>query len=932
MSIKTIDKPIQGSAGIAKRINKGAEKMVFDILQSTQYSMPIQSTVRELVTNACDSQREKEMAIEILMGKKKVEDYYIERHGPQYEDSNFDKSYYNRDHFNVHCEIDLVYTKNEGVGYCDTFAVTDYGVGIGARRLEGILELGYSTKRNTSENFGAFGLGAKAPLSTGVDFYTIETIYNGMRFKCNCYNYKTDFIIPAFNVKLGKQNPFITFSDGTKVYYEQLGADTSTNQTTISFGVKRHNRNKFEESVEEQLLYFDNVNFTVVDNEDENTPDREVRFKAEIIHNSKNLIVSDGYTYNRPHIVLVKDENATTGINYGYIDFRELEMETMYGSVAFKCPTRQVITNDDGTETVLQEGVDVTPSREKVIWNESTKKYIKGVVMAAAQEASDMIQEELKETDFLKWVDACRSIITGNSSENRILNKLSRIINKDDIKPKYSPDPRIKYGPANKIFEGLKIMKPSQLRKHSKEVIEREVVKDWQGFDAKHFYERTGSWSKYKDMYLMETGEDDYWNKNHVTTYSLIDLDEKYDPQIAKLHADAILDKGNAHQKLIKEKARVTAKRTAILKLIEKSEWFKNYDEVEVPEEWLANCKEVEAEEEEKAQFTNLSATERREIEKRMVAYTVRYDDKKDDHFTMDKIEPRAKDLMNSSNRIYYCTREHEAKMKQAALLLKNVMPKHKEVYPQSNFSSYDRDYEWPVYWYEHPPVRFMKWQGDGYYDWAIPVQGWDTPQLIRVSQSKVKFITQNPNVKHIDELFLQLTTNNGYTMDESLVKYYTAHKLEKINQFKFMQGLSCIHNQLQKDYCKLQDMRNDNYSELEYRSVKTIAPAIIEHMDKLYEFQKFCNECDDAEQIQDKSKELFVLSDVSEARAADLDILAKYDNIVEFASEVKPLLDEFELLNERECNMSPELEKELRVYLRAKSRETWNSEIEEEE
>ena len=140
MSIKTIDKQIKGSAGIAKKINKGAEKMVFDILQSTQYSMPIQSTVRELVTNACDSQREKEIAIEILGGEKKVEDYYIERHGDQYEDSNFDISYYNigslefgKDH------IDLVYEQNEGVGYCDKFSVTDHGVGIGGRRLEGIL-------------------------------------------------------------------------------------------------------------------------------------------------------------------------------------------------------------------------------------------------------------------------------------------------------------------------------------------------------------------------------------------------------------------------------------------------------------------------------------------------------------------------------------------------------------------------------------------------------------------------------------------------------------------------------------------------------------------------------------------------------------------------------------------------------------------------
>ena len=74
------------------------------------------------------------------------------------------------------------------------------------------------------------------------------------------------------------------------------------------------------------------------------------------------------------------------------------------------------------------------------------------------------------------------------------------------------------------------------------------------------------------------------------------------------------------------------------------------------------------------------------------------------------------------------------------------------------------------------------------------------------------------------------------------------------------------------------------------------------------------------------KSKELFVLSDISEAKAADLTILAKYDNIVEFAEEVKPLLDELMCLENRDCTMSSELEKEVRVYLRAKSREIWEN------
>ena len=51
MSIKTIDKQIKGSEGLAKKINKGAEKMVFDISVSTQYSKLVPSTIRELATN-----------------------------------------------------------------------------------------------------------------------------------------------------------------------------------------------------------------------------------------------------------------------------------------------------------------------------------------------------------------------------------------------------------------------------------------------------------------------------------------------------------------------------------------------------------------------------------------------------------------------------------------------------------------------------------------------------------------------------------------------------------------------------------------------------------------------------------------------------------------------------------------------------------------
>ena len=332
MSIKTIGTSVvSNTEGVKKRINKAAEKLVFDVLQSTQYSTPIASTVRELVTNACDSQREKEIAIEIINGEKKVEDYYITRTEDEYRDSNFNPSYYNKEYLSSENLVEVNYYERDGTGYCDRFSVMDHGVGIGANRLEGYLELGFSTKRNTAENFGAFGLGAKVPLSTGVDFYTVTTVHNGKLFKFNCYAYKTDFLISKWEA-----DGSVVLSDGTIVYYQDAAM---LNYTEVSFGVKRHNRMKFVDAVQDQLCYIPNVKFYYT-YEDGHTSNKTLG--NSVLYNSDNLILGESYAWSKPHILLVKNQGATTGINYGYVDFRELEMEQLWGSVAIKCPARQV--------------------------------------------------------------------------------------------------------------------------------------------------------------------------------------------------------------------------------------------------------------------------------------------------------------------------------------------------------------------------------------------------------------------------------------------------------------------------------------------------------------------------------------------------------------------------------------------------------------
>jgi hypothetical protein len=48
MSIKTIDQDfVSSGSGVDKKINVGAQKMIYDVLQASQYSTPIPSTVRE---------------------------------------------------------------------------------------------------------------------------------------------------------------------------------------------------------------------------------------------------------------------------------------------------------------------------------------------------------------------------------------------------------------------------------------------------------------------------------------------------------------------------------------------------------------------------------------------------------------------------------------------------------------------------------------------------------------------------------------------------------------------------------------------------------------------------------------------------------------------------------------------------------------------
>lgn len=877
--------------GLAKKINKGAHKLVFDILQATQYSTPIPSTVRELVTNACDSQREKEIAIEILSGQKTVADYYIERHGDQYEDSNFDPSYYDLNYLSSKNKVELTYKHNEGVGYCDVFSIKDYGVGIGGKRLEGILELGYSTKRNTSQNFGAFGLGAKVALSTGVEYYTIETAYNGKRFKVNCYSYKTEFLIPKFNLITGEINPHITLSDGSKVYYEEV---TDTNWTVVSLGVKKHNASRFREAVSEQLNYIDNVEFNIIDEGTELPYTRD--FKTPVLYNSDTLIISNSYTFTKPHIVIVKDVHSSNGINYGFIDFKELEMQQLYGTIGLKCPIRQVYVNEEGEKIVIQDGVEVTPSREKVIWNDTTKEYIQKLIKAAADEASSIVEAELKEEDFLKWILTCRDVLQKKSDDtsvnSTVIRILSNIVDTSEIKPRYSKDSKIKFASPAFMLPGFQVkhkqVKVVNVDKEDKSrskgiSISGDDCANWNTLNIDSIYIAEDSISRLKDYYLTE---------QHGGTFTLI-YPRNLNYLLDKIEAT---EDPNEKRSLQREYDLLVENQEKYLPLLKSSAFFKNYDEVEVPESVSLALVSKEEELEASVTYAEETPEQRRVRLNKIVAYSLRQDRDRVvyiEDFTWDKVEPVLNDVINTEYTTYYGTKEDEDKIRLAASISHNLAPRNRDVFnlyysSASTYKSFYFDCHSSYYTNSKLP------------DFTNPN---NCPQFIRVSQENVSHLVKSPNCKHIDSFFFDVDSNDNLTVNPILktyitYKYFIASKGitygEMEARLRYLYRLSSMHecfNHFGKIVRVLDNKYNFSICRFRSTELQNLFSEQESLWSKLIAFE-MASKTATAEELTKLSEELFIFTDIPGASVLDHQLLELLRYADEVAEVMNPLID----------------------------------------
>lgn len=871
--------------GFSKEINLAATNLMFDILQQHQYAFPIKSTVREIASNGIDSLAEKNMAKAILTGIAKVSDFYVEREGEIYSDSKFDPTYYSLANLSAVDEVDIIYNDAGETGK-DSIIIRDHGVGLGGKRLENYFNLGFSSKRLMSSALGKFGIGAKAPLSTGAPFYTITSRYNGMEFCFNVYAHRVESVVPKFDLQLNCENPAYQFGNGYWAHYRHT---TEPNMLQIEIATKKHHKQQYIDAVTGQLCYFKNVRLFV-----NNT---EIPVRAEILYEDDMIVLANNSQYNKPHILL-------NGVNYGYINFDELELEQKLGNIAIK---------------VNPDLVSINPSRESLIWDDKTREVIINRFKEVVEIAQATINAELRETDFLKWLKICATASSEkwtSAGDSTVIGRLSKIVDMSKVELSYPVNPEFRFN--NKLMDGVRInrVELTSSREGSKVVKKVEYQGSWRSAltEGKPLLVIKGELSNRKNKYIL--------SKVYTQGFVLLFLHDV--PHDRPVTAEDITNQNRIEEAIFGEPNMVkfTNAKQKIANLhnyILASKDIMWYESIEVPDSFKANN---DSEEEEEIEVENVkeateSAAERRKASGTTLVHTPRTtysiltntnvpNGKK--VFEMQKVEFPIHLVDTWDNEeIFWSNQDFEPLLHTVALITR----------------------------YADNLCDSANWDGDAYN--ALKAKGYrnfntgdiarshffkeeSQVRLIKVAQNNVKYYK---DFKHITKFFKEIK-NKTITMSKALIRWNTARLLqEKLSDLEFLNGFSSLSAEKHAQYIKLKKYVFDYWRSMTIGTDilgadDTTTGQLISHLDKVGQFQLFVKaNPDDKESISQLALELFNPQpgvEIEDGRAIDTELYDLYLELIDWAQPVKAMLNMVSRLTEA-MSLSAEEEEAIRHY-----------------
>lgn len=862
----------EGNSGFKKQLESASQDMLFELVQSQQYQFPVPSAIRELVSNAIDSIREKQRFFKIHNGEAKPEDFYIDKDGALFQDSKYKPEYYEEKWLSkTENKVKLIYKVGNN-SQRDTFHIIDTGVGLGGLRLEKHFNIGYSSKRLNNQELGKYGYGSKAGLALEVDFYTLITRYNGQEFHFNVYSYKVDPTVPRMNMTTGKPNPYyemetslekVQTADGEierprRVYY--LPTD-KPNGVEVVLQAKKGLRKEFVDGVKSQLLYMDDIDFDIEEN-GEVIP-QQVKAVIEYEDDIFVLPTADSTYYSKPHIIL-------NDVCYGYVNWLQLEEEERAGNIGMK---------------IDPSAIDINPNRESVRWTEKTRKAIHDTFKKGEAIAERLVSELLTSEDLLDWLLKSAAVMGGQDSRS-VIGRFANIIDLKTIKPKFGPLPKIRYhsSPAT-FFTGYDVLlvTPHQTWSKAQQAnipsLKRDIITNWTMFQGRQVFYQDDKTSFRQEMFMFSIYPHGFIKIKPQTAIAksgaelsqedvkLLDADLKFEDYL-KLSAENQKALSDAQVKKWKQDTEL------IDKLIQESVLTELYSSITVPEGFSAREKEEEAEQEDvvKEVVEKMSAADQRKLDNRIVvhAFEMSYG-----NFYRAKIEPKIKEVVSEKEAIIYGFMEDEANLQMAYDL---CMP--------------------------HKAVGEKSWSQDC--------------KIVMISQSNAKFFKHH---MYVNDFFMNYNAETQtISMHNKLVKWQTARKIHAVlGQLHFLQNFGLFDAQARIMYNELVSYMNANYTDLS--RFGDLTTELSEYADKVTNLQLFiASHPNDPQAIAAMSKALFDPENESTdtfkgAIGIDLEVYEKLTTLLEHTKDVALLLNHVDVLLSSD-NIPYNLEREIKEFL----------------
>lgn len=329
------DAKIQSTGG--KTIKMGfstkANAMLFDMFTDTIYSNPIASIVREITSNCFDSH--------IEAGKNTPDNPVIVSH---------------------------TYDQLTNEHYLSFF---DNGVGMSPERIENIYGKYFeSTKRDSNDEIGGFGIGGKSPMAYK-RIIEINELQPDGTYKNKIIEDSSFSVITRYNgieytycIIKGSQSPEINLTYETST--------TKCNGTEVRVPIKSSDLSRFVSEIKKQLYYFENIVFTGFDGY-ENLNDYK-------IYKGKNFLYRGNVYGDEVHLCIGK---VAYPIRYTDMNLNRYDYRVPIG-----------LKFDIGD-------IDVTPNREDVRYTPKTIEKITEKMEAARKELVEMISKQYENVQTL---------------------------------------------------------------------------------------------------------------------------------------------------------------------------------------------------------------------------------------------------------------------------------------------------------------------------------------------------------------------------------------------------------------------------------------------------------------------------------------------------------------------------------------------------